>query len=241
VQDDAFIYAKVEGSRIEAKRLRGYGGAMPSIELVVRDPQVTLRDFLSVPEGWRLTYKAGLANAWTQSVDLTTDHDFNDLEGTVAFEDADAREPYKGFAKGSLSYWKGSDDVIFPRPASWLATIRLPSVDLERLMKTVADGLPLASVNIDLDSEAEGIKNGWEPDGSGKKWDNAAHPALEITGFSLYFGRPQEEELVPDPPEPEIKTDVKVLEAVRAVARNTTYLIYAIIGLAVVIVWRHAV
>ena len=215
------------------------GIAMPSIGLVVRDPQVTFRDFHTAPEGWRFTFKAGLANSWTQSVELTTDHDFNNLDGTVAFEDAGTRDPYMGFAKGSLSFWEGSSDIISPQPPSYLATIRLPSADLERLMRTVADGLPLASINIDLDGSGEGIKYGWEPDGSGKKWDNAAHPALEIKGFSLYFGRPQEEELVPDPPEPEIKTDVKVLEAVREVARNTSYLIYAIIGLAAVMVWKR--
>jgi hypothetical protein len=208
---------------------------MAHVGLIVSKPQVTYRDLEYGHEGWRLSFSAKLANSWVQEIELSSGHEFNSLEGTVAFEN-DAKEAYEGHAKGSLTFWEGSDDAISPRPASYLATIRFPAVDLERLMKTLADGLPLRSVNVHIGS---GMKYGWQPDGSGKNWDNVANPALEITGYTLYFGEADEEEdeeeVVSDLPDLEIKTDVKVLEAVREVSRNTTHLLYAIIALGFLI------
>ncbi|MDX3885399.1 MAG: hypothetical protein QHC65_13320 [Sphingomonas sp.] len=182
--------------------------------------------------GWRLSFKSQLANAWHQRVELTTEEKFVDLDGTVAFQDADTTEAYHGHQKGSLTYWKGHDDIIQGTPPSYLVNIRLPGADLARLTQTVVDGMPLQSVNIEVP-----IEYGWEPDGSGKKWDNTANPAVEIESYHLFFDQPEEEEIVPDPPEETIDPHAKILTEVRAIARTSRHVLYAFIAAVVALLW----
>jgi hypothetical protein len=207
---------------------------MPHVGLLLNKPTLTFDNGEFGSKGWRLSFKSELANAWHQQVELTTDDKFEDLDGTVAFEDADGSEAYKGHGKGSLTFWKGRDDPIDGRPPAYLATIRMPSTDLARLTQTIIDGLPLRSVNIDVP-----IEYGWQPDGSGKKWDNAANPAVAIEGYRLFFGEAEEEEVLPDPPETAIDHTPKILAELRNVGRTLNYLLYAVIAGAVLIAWSH--
>jgi len=206
---------------------------MPSIGLAVSNPVVTYSgNSYGGRGGWRLSFEGVLADSLSHHVDLTTEEkEFSNLAGTVAFEEADGKEPCEGFVKDALTYWKAINDSLDPQPASWLATIHMPSKDLQRLLKTIADSLPLRSVNID----ADGLEFGWEPDGSGKKWDNAATPALAIKGYRLFFGSPEKQEILPDPPEPEIQTDLWMLTEAREARKSISYLTYAVIGLIVVL------
>lgn len=203
---------------------------MPTVGLIVTNPQVIFGDDeFGGREGWRLSFDASLSNSYLQRVDLTTDEsDIKNLKGTVGFE-SNSKEPHKGFQKGSLTYWKGSDDDIFPVAPSYLVTLRMSDADLAELVKTISAGISLMSVSLSFSSEDMG--SGYRPDGSHKKWDNRAKPAIEIQGYRMFFGKPEEEEVVPDPPEPSIETETKMLAALRDIARTVRYVLYAIVAL----------
>lgn len=207
---------------------------MPNVGLKVVNPSMTLSHHDQGTKTWRLSFEASLANGWRQSVELTTDHKFEELNGTVDFETTEI-EGYKGFEKGSLSFWHASGDEISPMPPSYLATIRLHPDDHQRLLDMLAGGLPLMSVNIDVPD----MSYGWEPDGSGKIWDNAEKPAIEIKGYRLFFGKADAGELLEDLPEPEIQTDAKILTAIRDLKHTSRWTLYAFIALTFVMLWKR--
>lgn len=194
---------------------------MVSVSFIVANPSASFSDGEYGRAGWAISYSAELANSFRQHVELTSDEkEMKNLDGTIQFVESnpDTTEPEK---KGMIHYWKGSDDLIFPAPPCYNLTIFLPSADYEDLRRTAGAGLPLRTVRIDV----EGMKYGWEPDGSGKKWDNISTPTLEVVGCALFFGHPEEEEIVPDPPEPTLDTLPKILTEVRAINTKTTYVL----------------
>lgn len=203
---------------------------MPNVGLILSMPQVTYCDDEYLSDGWRLGFEASLANSFRQHIDLTTaEGDLRNLDGAVSFEPI-SKQAYMGFEKGAMTYWKGSDDVIGPFRPRYLVTLRLPDDDLARLMKTIAAGLPLLSVNVAVDD----MEYGWEPDGSGMKWDNATKRAIEVKGYRLFFGKHEEREIVPDFPEPAIETNIKILTALRDTREAIRYILCALIALIVV-------
>lgn len=207
---------------------------MPSVGFIVGKPSLVYRQNLIGSDGWRLGFDIQLANSFRQTVSLSTEEEsLSNLDGSLAFEDNNG-EPYLGFAVGSLSYWEGHDDYIDGHPSSYTLVIRLPPDDLASLRNAIAQGTSLQSVNV----RVPGMKYGWQPDGSGKEWDNKANPGLEIDGFALYFGKPEEEEIVPDPPETEVNTEVKSLLALREVHKMLAYILTALVVLLVVIIFR---
>lgn len=206
------------------------GGRMPSVGFIVGQPSLVFRQNLIGSDGWRLGFDIQLANSFRQKVSLTTEEEsLSNLDGSLAFEDTNS-EPYLGFTAGSLSYWEGCDDEFYGHPSSYTLVIRLPPDELRNLRDAIAQGNSLQSVSVRVPA----MKYGWQPDGSGKEWDNAANPGLEIDAFALYFGKPEEEEVVPDPPETEVNTEVKSLLALRDVQRTLSYILLALIGLILV-------
>lgn len=209
---------------------------MPSIGFILGKPQVTFDGSEYGVGGWRLCYDAELANSYHQHVEITTEEgDLQNLKGTIGFEPKSS-PAYMGFEKGSLTYWKGDDDDIDPLPSSYLVTIRMNDDDLARVNDVIASGIPLLSVNISL--AYDGMELVPAPDGSKKKWDTAAKPALEITGYRLSFGKPEEEEVVPDPPEPAVETDVKILTALRDMKQTFRYILFALFVLITAVILR---
>lgn len=208
---------------------------MPTVGFIVGTHRVVFRQGLIGSDGWRLSFGIQLANSFRQKVALSTEEQsLTNVEGALAFEDSSS-EPYLGFPVGSLSYWKGWEGDFDGHPSHYSLVIRLPSAELQSLRDTIAQGTPLQSVNV----EVPGLKYGWQPDGSGKEWDNAADPGLEVGGFALFFGQPEEEELVPDPPETEVNTEVKSLVALREVNRTLGYILFSLVVLIVMTIVRR--
>lgn len=203
---------------------------MPDIALLVGQPRITFTDSQLLTNGWRLAYRATLAQSWRQRVELASGDDFKQLDGWIGFQDADATEPYLDHKKGTLYFSKGSDTQFYERGPSHTSTIRLPTADLERLLTTIASGVALKSVSIEVS-----VDYGWEPDGSGKKWDNVARPAVEIEGFQLFFGEPEDEEIITDPPEDAVETDQKSLKQLREIARASRFTLYVVLALGIAI------
>lgn len=208
---------------------------MPSVGFIVGPPSIVLAKGLIGSDGWRLSFDIQLANSFRQKVSLTTEEEsLSNLDGTVAFVDASS-EPYLGFANGSLSYWEGYESDFDGAPSRYSVVLRLPSDELQNLRRTIAEGNPLVSMSVRVPD----LRYGWQPDGSGKEWDNATNPGLEVDGFALYFGRPEEEEVTPDPPETEVNTEIKSLVALREVHRTLVYILLALVGLIVLVIFRR--
>ncbi|MGJ3646946.1 hypothetical protein ACLB0R_00555 [Sphingomonas sp. GlSt437] len=203
------------------------------MDLVTSKPTLNFNNGAFGVNGWRLSFTSELADAWHQEVELTSGERLNDLNGTIVFENADTSEPHMGWAKGSLTYWEGRDDLIDGRAASYLITIRLSNDDLTRLTQSIMTGMLLKKVNIDVP-----IEYGWQPDGSGKKWDNLAKPRVEIEGYSLILAKLDCEASVADPGE--IKDDLKSsqLMDLQRISKTVAYILYALVIVLVVLIVR---
>ena len=189
--------------------------------------------------GWDLSFDAELARPWMQNVELTSDEKFKYLPGHVGFVDSDARRPeYEGHDVGTLSYSKGSKDMFYGSPPAFYVTLRLSRDDLHELLSAASAGQPLRSINIDVPK----LGYGWAPDGSEMKWDNVTNPSLPIDSFRLFFGEPEEEEIVLDPvplADPGPAFTRQDLELSRLVA-TSRYTLYALCALILIELWtRH--
>ena len=205
---------------------------MPNISFIVNDPRVTLGHSKYGGGGWTASFGAKQADAHVHHVDLTTEEEkLGNLDATIHFPQMDAAREYDEAQKGQIHYWKGTRDIFFPDPPACTVTIYLPDHDREQMLRTIADGLPLRTVNVNVD----GLEYGSEPDGSGKKWDNAAKPTLTINDYTLFFGLQNEEETIADPPEPTIDTDVKMLVALRNLQKSGKYILVTIVSLLILL------
>jgi hypothetical protein len=195
---------------------------MASINLKVSRPRL-FSDFNAYDDAisWTWGFTVELSNPHHQEVKLTLNESLTNVSGRLGFLDADSSDPHKSFAKGSLSYLKGSDDVISPSGSSFIVSIRLPKNDLDRLTETILNGMSLKSVSIDVP-----IDYGWAPDGSVMNWDNASHPTVEVEGYRLSFGEAEEQEIEPEPAEDSVDTVAKSLRELRRIKQDIRLAIY---------------
>jgi hypothetical protein len=207
---------------------------MPNLSLILSNPQVSFTDDeFGGRQGWRLTFEAHISNDY-RKVELTTNEgDMKNLSGTVAFEST-SRKAYKAFQKGSLTYWKAIKDEVFPKSADYLITLRMTDDDLSELVKIIYAGIPLLSVSLSF--LPEDMRPGWGPDDSHKKWDNDTKPAIEIQGYTLSFGNPKEEHIVPETQSPNLHTDTQLIAVTRETARMMRYVLFILVGLIVAVI-----
>lgn len=155
---------------------------MSTISLKLTRPSIGFGNSPYGPSGWTISFSSEQANA-SDEIILTTGGKLSDIDGMVGFQNSETTETYNGHERGTISYWKGSNDVISPRGETYLVSIRLNQSDLERLTGLVTQGFLLRGISIEVPFEL-----GWQPDGSGMEWDNKKNPKAEIEGFRLYFG-----------------------------------------------------
>lgn len=203
---------------------------MPNIGFSLTNPQLTYSKSLYATDGWRLSFTAELGNRVHQHVDLTTEEKSLDmLDGSLGFQAVDEGAMPEGKGHGTLSYWEGSKEPLFGSPPAYNIELWVPAAQLQRIQQTMADGLPLLGINIDVPS----LQFGWDPDGSGKKWDNAKDSIVQIDGYRLFFGiKPVElVDIEPDPLEQYVDTDAKSLIAIRQLQKTVQYILFAITAL----------
>lgn len=156
------------------------------IDFDVRRPTLRLHqgDF-----GGRRTWSVGfeLYLGWHEKVRVTTEEEeLKNLEGGVAFTVRDKSMPKDEW--GELYYSPGRNDDIMPSPPGYSVFLTLDQSDHDRLVSLVQNGVPLTKLSI---KTGKGVKYGWEPDGSGKDWDNEQFPKVKVLGFTLNFGTDQ--------------------------------------------------
>lgn len=212
---------------------------MPSIGFTLSDPQLAYSKSIIATDGWRLSFTAELGNSVHQHVDLTTEEGtLDNVDGFLGFQSIEDGSAPEGKGHGTLSYWEGSKDNLFGSHPTYNVELWVSNEQLRRIQQTMADGLPLRGVNV----EVSGLQYGWEPDGSGKKWDNAKDKTLQIEGYRLFFGTTLVEltDIEPDAPEPTVETGMKTLVAVRDLQKTVHYIFYALLALVIItIVWKR--
>jgi hypothetical protein len=157
----------------------------------------------------------------------------NDISGYVHMS-TQPRELRRKSVLGVLAYLKpaeGTNWGLPARPALFSLEIQVKPELFEKLLGLAAQKqLPEVSVNIP--SSENGLKMGWEPDGSGREWNNKEHQLLEVNAFKLSFPFIQEkEEAEAAPPSPDPLTPIYGVLA--SIKLNQTWMLLGILALCV--------
>jgi hypothetical protein len=149
--------------------------------------------YLYPDEQPRLSYRVQLARirphrASRESIQLSTEEKFEDVNSyiNVFTETAELKSKDDRKCIGHITYVPAFDDRYGPdsTPACCDARLFVPKITFDELLATARLGRLPSSIWI----EVEGMEYDWQPDGSGKKWDNKAFPELNI--ISINFSLP---------------------------------------------------
>lgn len=172
---------------------------MPFIEFDVRRPVIRLdAGRYTERPSWSVAFELYFARQFGgEEVRLKTEEkELCHLNGRVGFA---VRDEQGGAAeKGELYYSPGREGDIMPSPAAYSVSLWISPEQNDRLISLVQSGVPLTRLSIET---GDGVEYGWEPDGSGKEWDNLASPKVSLMGFSLHFGA-HEDDLLEEDAEP---------------------------------------
>jgi hypothetical protein len=119
-----------------------------------------------------------------ESIKLSSDEKFEDLDGRLmVFPDVgESHENPNGF--GTLHYLAARDDDFHPFPPRFIVQTPIPAGHFDELLSAAKFGRIPSKISVDI----EGMEYDWQPDGSGKKWDNKASPRLPVN--SVLFDVP---------------------------------------------------
>ncbi len=116
-----------------------------------------------------------------ESVKLATDEEFNKLEGVLRLIEQKSEETEDAKPIGWMTYVpEFSSDLDFHK-ATYQLDIRIPRRRFELLVSTVSQGRMPSGISINV----QGMSYDWQPDGSGKIWDNKKCPQLPIRSLSI--------------------------------------------------------
>jgi hypothetical protein len=170
-----------------------------------------------------------------ESVNLSNE-DFEKLEGKIRIVDARTDLLNDDKPIGRLTYFK--------EIASYELDVKIPTRRFDALLTTVTQGRLPSEISITV----AGMTYDWQPDGSGKKWDNKKRPDLPITSITIYTaligGDPRDffdartiEETLP-PTRAQLKVLLEAINYVAGRSRETAIFLFIILGLLLVVVWR---
>jgi hypothetical protein len=161
------------------------GVSMAFIEFDVRRPNIRFdASQYGEKRSWAVSFELYFAHLFRPTVRLTTEEkELRNLDGMAGFAVMDEHTPKD--SKGYLYYSPAWEDPIMGHPAQYSVSLWLAADEMARLIDLVQSGVPLTKLSIDVE---EGVKYGWEPDGSGTDWDNAQFQQVPVKGFNLKFG-----------------------------------------------------
>ena len=84
---------------------------------------------------------------------------------------------------GTLTYSEETELDIATYPASYEVEAWIGPSHFDQLLRAARQGKMPSSMRVDV--AGDGIKYGWEPDGSGKDWDNKEKPQLAVICISI--------------------------------------------------------
>jgi hypothetical protein len=111
-----------------------------------------------------------------ESGKLATEEDFDKLDGVLRLVEHEGEEPTNDNPTGWLYYTPEIDQVDFHHKATYTIDVKLPKARFEALLTAVNQGRLPSEISITI----AGMSYDWQPDGSGKIWDNKNNPQIPI-------------------------------------------------------------
>lgn len=130
-------------------------------------------------EGSYLSFRVRLSG--NESVTLSTGESFDDLNGRVTVKPDRGEQREQEKQVGSVHYLEAFDDDIHPQPASYIVQATLPPNRFIELLSAAQFGRVPSEISVSI----EGMEYDWQPDGSGKKWDNKNSPYLPVSSVNF--------------------------------------------------------
>lgn len=231
---------------------------MPSITLDVRSAKLVSKfgsDYGVAHDGrWAITFAVKLP--WRERLELGTGEKPDELDMRLTFHGVDselvewATERTKDIEDtfksdrdklcGTVSYHKAWEDPdgLHGSPASILFDIYTPPDVMASMVRFAENGRFVKSVTVEL----RGMKYGYAPDGSEKRWpDNADDKMLPIVNVSYDLPLLEQPEEEPEPGEPTtpVGADLApVLKETLKWLKGAVWLLAAIAGSVVFAKWR---
>src|SRR5712692_10356410 len=119
-----------------------------------------------------------------QSVKLTTDEDFNKLDGILRLVEETNEGSHDSKPIGWITYCEEFNMIDSYSKASYTVEVCIPRTRFELLLAAVNRGKMPSQITVDV----EGMTFDWQPNGSGKVWDNKSSKQLPIK--SVFFITP---------------------------------------------------
>jgi hypothetical protein len=116
-----------------------------------------------------------------ESVKLTTEENFNELDGVLELLEQEDGAPTDENTIGWLHYFEKLEDWDVHEKAKYVVEVKLPKRQFEALVIAVSQGKLPSEILI----ETEGMSYDVQPDGRGKVWDNKTSPRLPIKSISF--------------------------------------------------------
>jgi hypothetical protein len=116
-----------------------------------------------------------------ESVQLTTGEDFNKLAGTLRLLEHEFTESEKDEPIGSMRYYAESKSDLIYQKAGYQLDVKISRNRLEPLLQAIHTGRLPAEISI----RVAGMKYDWQPDGSGKLWDNETSRAIPVESIDF--------------------------------------------------------
>jgi hypothetical protein len=140
-----------------------------------------------------------------------------------------------------LYYCKESESIDMYHKASYTLDAKIPRRRFDALLAAVSQGRLPSEISITVG----GMTYDWQPDGSGKKWDNKSSPELPVESISFYIpligGDPHDfldDRTIDDSTAPTRAQFNALMEKINYVAKETVICLIIVIGLLAVLVWR---
>ena len=224
---------------------------MPIFDLTATSAKLTNsfgEPFIGTTDRWRLTLAVKMG--WLDRLTLATGEDPRELVlylnfihanvGERSFLDVKGQEPRKGI--GVLHYLKGRKGDFDSTPPTLIFENYVTNQQMDQLVAMAMVGRYPTSLTVSVADDA-GIKYGWEPDGSGKEWDNQTYPrvAIEAVSFEVPVSPPGVEDngSGSESGKPVAQTEVELLAALNTITRLLQWLLGAAIVLGLSLLWRR--
>lgn len=122
-----------------------------------------------------------------QAAELTSGDRFNELDGQLWIVDENYEDPAGEEGKfGWIRFYEGGNGSS----KGYGILLKMAEADRSNLVTMIQSGVPLRGASLFF-PHGGGIEPGWSRT---SKWDNVAHPVVQLEGYRLTFGQLGEEE-----------------------------------------------
>lgn len=110
-----------------------------------------------------------------ESIMLSSGENFGDLDDRVTVHSYVDSSSGKSNV-GQVFYFPASADRFDSISASYIVDVRMPTAQMDELLAAARAGRMPSMISVEIDA----MEYDWQPDGSGKKWDNKNARKLDV-------------------------------------------------------------